>query len=395
LRTRPYFDFKDIIVHADAVDEHNDEIIGLVAAEVRKGKDINLVVAPRALVKFDREGGQTQATIFLIQAALAREETQTVGALTYAFSRPLPGFVEEEPAWCDWPRLVKTLRDPTRNSRVKEEFQKIKTLLCFDMLAQDIVAAVREDRPYAGLRDAEGRYEIRAGSARVAGKGEVRLESAKLGDALQPVDVVVHRDGAPSLLVTAGSGRILAGRSDYSERDFVTIELTDGVTVRDLTAAGQPPQHQQTWKRGELPLPPALMARAQAVELIELASRPQEFTSDGELLRKIHSLRGDTIERLINKIKAEMHMRVAYGVSCFLMVAMGAALGLLFRGGQIISAFAITAAPAALVIVMMLMGKQMVNNRDVSVALGLSAIWAGVLALLAADVVIYLFLRRR
>ena len=46
-------------------------------------------------------------------------------------------------------------------------------------------------------------------------------------------------------------------------------------------------------------------------------------------------------------------------------------------------------------IIMMLMGKQMVRNRDVPTHLGLIAIWGGVAILLAADTVIYHRLARK
>jgi len=90
-----------------------------------------------------------------------------------------------------------------------------------------------------------------------------------------------------------------------------------------------------------------------------------------------------------------MHSRIAYSLSCFLLVAMGAALGLIFRGGYFISAFALAAMPGALVIIMLLVGKQMIRNPDLPVNLGLAAIWSGIAAMLIANICVFVHISRR
>ena len=92
---------------------------------------------------------------------------------------------------------------------------------------------------------------------------------------------------------------------------------------------------------------------------------------------------------------AEIHARFAYGLSCFLLVSMGAAMGLMFKGGQVMSAFTLAVIPASLVIVMVLMGKKIISNPDSPQVFGMAAIWIGVVALLFADVLIYMRLARK
>jgi lipopolysaccharide export LptBFGC system permease protein LptF len=90
-----------------------------------------------------------------------------------------------------------------------------------------------------------------------------------------------------------------------------------------------------------------------------------------------------------------MNFRIAYGLSCALLVAMGAALGLISRGGQFLTAFAISVVPAAGIIVMILMGKRMISNPSSSTMGGYIAIWGGMAVLLVADVIIYCRLGKR
>ena len=102
-----------------------------------------------------------------------------------------------------------------------------------------------------------------------------------------------------------------------------------------------------------------------------------------------------SILKLRGRIKAEMHGRIAYSLSCCLMVAMGAALGLIFRGGQVLTAFAVSVLPAAIVVVLVAMGQELVANPGVNPGVGFAAIWSGLGLLLVGDVYLYLRLMRR
>jgi hypothetical protein len=77
------------------------------------------------------------------------------------------------------------------------------------------------------------------------------------------------------------------------------------------------------------------------------------------------------------------------------MVAMGAALGLMFRGGQLLSAFVLSVVPAAVVIILVVMGKQIMGNPGVARAYGLLSIWGGIAALLVGDIGLLVRLARK
>ena len=120
------------------------------------------------------------------------------------------------------------------------------------------------------------------------------------------------------------------------------------------------------WVAGTPLVPPDLVERTMAMQESVLTpgrQTPEWLRRESEGIRKkLKELRGDLL--------AELHVRGAYGVSCFLMVALGAALGVLFRGGQMITAFALSVVPAMVVIVMLVMGKQIVRNPELPAALG-------------------------
>ncbi len=397
LRTKNYFDEQDFLIHADRVDEENDILHGVVVVLRRKRQNVAILVASQASLRFAERDGDTWVTVDLSDVTAIRTGDPSMAEVHahQPYSKKLPSLAKEDPAWYEWGKLVEVLKNPTENREIRRFFENIQQELCNDMLAQDLASTIAQGKEYGELKKGEFSYQIRAGTVKRGKEGKVHLGAGQQGGVYQPVEVIEYRNGEPYQVATAKGGRVETDFAEISRSWFVTIELIEDVSVISLTDTGMRPQRRASWIAAEIPLPERLSARSKAIPLVDICRRASELTDDKTILKKISILKDQTIRQLINKIKAEMHMRVAYGVSCFLMVAMGAALGLIFRGGQVISAFALCVVPATLVIVMMIMGKQMVRNRDVPTYLGLAAIWVGVLVLVAANVVIYLSLRRK
>jgi hypothetical protein len=82
-----------------------------------------------------------------------------------------------------------------------------------------------------------------------------------------------------------------------------------------------------------------------------------------------------------------MNSRSAFAVSCLILVIVGCALGMMFRTGNFLTAFALSVIPAILTITLIVTGQQIAQNTHMSAALpmGLTLIWSGnvVVAILA------------
>ncbi|MCK4602371.1 MAG: LptF/LptG family permease, partial [Phycisphaerae bacterium] len=167
------------------------------------------------------------------------------------------------------------------------------------------------------------------------------------------------------------------------------------VLVRDVSQDEEQELRRGDWPIGQLVMPAGISQAAETIELKGVYRAPEDYTTDEKIIRDIRHLNDRDIPKLLGDIRAEMHGRIAYGLSCFLLVAIGAALGLIFRGGHIISAFTISVVPAAGVIVMLLMGKVMISNPDVPEINGILAIWGGIVGLFVATAAVYWSLMRR
>jgi lipopolysaccharide export LptBFGC system permease protein LptF len=92
---------------------------------------------------------------------------------------------------------------------------------------------------------------------------------------------------------------------------------------------------------------------------------------------------------LSNQILAESNSRVSFAISCLVLVMVGSALGMMFRSGNFLSAFAISFIPALITITLIVAGQRVSGNlpddlkADLAhylnspLKLGLSLIWAG------------------
>jgi len=430
LKSRGYADYSRgsdrHVIHADSVDQDANGLYGIVyvvqTAPPGKaslpqqkpldpradGKDkgprrpgVTLAWSTFASLDFTRDpNGEDEVVIRAVEPSLVT--TGGVSGLPVGTSKvvefvmPMDNPIKEKTSFYSWTDLLDTLRDPGRHSAVRREMTKIREGICSDMLAGEIAGAVQAGKSYNRFAQGDERFEIKAAWAEPDKTGTA-LKSIKPDDRKGTlVTVIIRRGGKTIEDITARQGQVMLTWSRLTGKPQVTIKLDVDVTVNYLGVSPRRVSRAATWTRGELPLPEDIMARAAAIELPDLYNNdPRKLTSDPKVLSAIDRMKNRRIPQLHSDLIAELHVRVAYGASCFLMVAMGAALGLMFRGGQFISAFALSAVPASAVIIMLLMGKAMVRNPASSDMLGLACIWGGIAGLLVANLVIYARLARK
>jgi lipopolysaccharide export LptBFGC system permease protein LptF len=93
--------------------------------------------------------------------------------------------------------------------------------------------------------------------------------------------------------------------------------------------------------------------------------------------------------KLISSIRSEMHARASFAVSCFILVMVGCALGMISKSGNFLSAFAVSVVPALLCIALIVTGQHVCENTPKSMGMGLSLIWSGnVIVLIMAAVLL-------
>jgi lipopolysaccharide export LptBFGC system permease protein LptF len=93
--------------------------------------------------------------------------------------------------------------------------------------------------------------------------------------------------------------------------------------------------------------------------------------------------------KLLASIQSEMHSRASFAISCFILVMVGCALGMISKSGNFLSAFAVSVVPALLCIALIVTGQHVCENTPKSMGMGLSLIWSGnVIVLIMATVLL-------
>ena len=131
---------------------------------------------------------------------------------------------------------------------------------------------------------------------------------------------------------------------------------------------------------GPMPLPANLKASLAEVAIDEMLNAP----GLDESVQKRQRDAANWIEGTYRRIVATLHERTAFTFSVLVLVILGAALGVVFRGAHAATAFGISFLPSLLVIILIVTGKQMAQNAG-TFWFGLGLMWSGIVVVAGLD----------
>ena len=330
--------------------------------------------ASRAFVVMRQVGEQIELTASLEDGVVfPREfkggaESGAIGATQFG-PYAIPSPIKENTKFMDIKQLQRLYSDPTRSRDVREMFMRITQK---EQENQFLAMVQRELRGSGGGRvefDGEDgeRYTLmvepdvqvieRTASKLVLGSAEGSRD-IRLQRSLGASGVVATDDASMLVLRCAASAAAKEMRLDFQLHDVI-VGAESG-TKR----AGQ-----AFTRYFRIPMPE---------ELGELARRTPDY-----YLRKA-DIKGEDLQRLRRKlpglrngIEAEIHGRVSFAVSCFILVMVGCSLGMIFRTGNYLSAFALSTIPALFCIALIVTGQHVASNSAGGLKMGLTVIWSG------------------
>jgi lipopolysaccharide export LptBFGC system permease protein LptF len=108
----------------------------------------------------------------------------------------------------------------------------------------------------------------------------------------------------------------------------------------------------------------------------------------GPKLRNLQNNLQKEIQNTLIEIDAEIHSRLVFGIGCVSLIMIGIGLGIILRGGHLLSAFGAGSVPAALLILCIMMGRNITKNPKSQTGSGILMMWCGlvVLSLLALEI---------
>jgi lipopolysaccharide export LptBFGC system permease protein LptF len=294
--------------------------------------------------------------------------------------------------------------------------QKTKFMSIYDLKAlqqdpsqgkqvKDVLSEfIREDQAQAIIAQLMQRASGPAGRCELQSGGEVYAiiappaDGAKMkvmGDELvftagaTPVLFQQESNGQVRLSARGKTCRVTVAADPANDQAFITLEMKDA-----LMDAGDNPTTAPLSRKFVVPLPPEIAAYKNRTFEQYSTQRIRDAKATEKLLFAFTDL--------LNHVISELHARAAFVVSCLLLVLIGSSLGMMFRSGNFLTAFAVSVIPAMLSTVLIVTGQHTVEStpthlltQSAPVALGISVIWSGNAVIFVAASILLWRLQRR
>jgi len=312
----------------------------------------------------------------------------------------LPRNFEEDPKWLNLNDLVRYLQRPTEFSKIRDDIARTR-LLVRECLAYRHAVEELKARGKLVLQDSRRRYEIRAEAA--------EHNSRDFKPDLRQVTVVETWDRGRRREYKAERASLRVKRGFGEVPDTIHISLNGRIRFVDSLAPDKVNEPRQLGLE-DIAVPPQITAEEQRIsdaDLLGLTPADQAEMPYEQLLERdlpplhlggrVENERVGLIKDIVFlglEISSMIHSRLAFSTSVLVMLVLAAGLAIIFRGGQLLTAFVISFVPGLLIEMLNIMGRQMAEKPPTHLA-GIVVIWAGILLLAAADaVVLTRFLKR-
>jgi lipopolysaccharide export LptBFGC system permease protein LptF len=376
------------IIHADRADAETDELQGVVAVR-RAGSSTQYYVASRAEVQFTSTPNGADVWVALINPSagrLDRFDVTTADRLTLGpYSIPSP--IREHSSLYDWNTLIAVWRDPQAAPSIQASLEEIRRQLKASSQLERV-------RPSAAsgfeltYKDTHRCRFVAPGATCI--RQTLTLPDKACPEARPVVVEVFAADGQRESVFSAARAELEAEYVQPLGRSQITATLID-VQAKSWSGGQEETALMSEYVLGPLEMPEGQMDDISTLDLKQLMQHRNQYPGAA---KEIAYLEKRAME-LSLEVLGEMHARISYGVGCVLLVASGAALGLLFKGGNVLSAFALSCLPALAQIALMFMGKHMIRNPAVPWTYGVAATWSGVAVVAAMAAYLHLVLLRR
>ncbi|HEX8341250.1 MAG TPA: LptF/LptG family permease [Tepidisphaeraceae bacterium] len=281
--------------------------------------------------------------------------------------------LRENTKFMDFRRLNELRANPEKSRRMSEALSDVIRVDQQNEYLKSVYEQLRRGGEATFTTPEGDVYKLRPG------RGTTAIERNRLvltGDSEGPGAVRLQqtrRNGQSSIDSEMREARLRVLPENDDDRLAINIELIDAVVLINGEKAVR-----DTFERPfSVVMPPAIAAiRQRGVN--EYLGRPDVSADQRRMLAR-NKIKQD------NSIISEMHSRISFAISCLVLTLVGYGLGVLFKSGNYLTAFAVSVVPALLSIVLVVTGQHICENVPTNIGanfknpvqLGLIVIWTG------------------
>lgn len=308
----------------------------------------------------------------------------------------IPSKLKQKPKWLTLPQLLQYRGDLASVPALRDGVAAIRNLIREASFYRYVVQTIQSQ---GMLRLSDGRVQY-----------EIRAETATLDS----------KDMKPELTRVRLRQTVGEMRRDYTadrcvfryKHNFAAIPDTCQIQLRENVKFVDRRDPRNTVERekddlDEVAVPSEILqqvARITDQQILDIPADSRSMNLQDLLKPEVQTMNlGSRIDdsrigarkdvvRLAQVLTSEVNSRLAFSAGALMMLVLAAGLGIIFRGGQLLTAFVVSFVPGLFVTVVNIMGRQVAENTGLP---GLMIIWSGVVLLGVADfVVLGKFLRR-
>ena len=382
-QSRPII-YPPYVIHADYANAETGELRGVVVATLSKGKAETFITAEAARVNFERRERRVLVSMALLHTTRTSPGDDGLFSVKNSAIGPfeLPIDFDQDVEFFTIGELKKTSLDPSQFFLVRRMMERVRKKVLHHAFYDDLIATLNAGEKFI-FNMADLTFHLRAE------RSELREPE---GIVLHGVVLERYREGAtPERLEQAPRAELVA------QADTPTSASSCQITLYEFTVVDNYSRTTTTRAEdivGPLELPLARYDDVEDFTLDQMVAGQEPVLQAPAVSREAMRVKS-AVDRLQNQILAEIHSRAAFAVVCLVLVPLGAALGAVLRGGQILSAFTISFIPAGLALLGIMMGKKVADNPDVHNSWGLMLIWSGVVAIALTNCWVFTRVLRR
>ncbi|MBN2594551.1 MAG: LptF/LptG family permease [Sedimentisphaerales bacterium] len=382
------------LIYADQTDLQNSVLSGVIVTEMKNNEIKDIFTAEIAKIKFNPHERFNEVQIDAYKSSLMGAESEA-GAEWGSMSVELGTMLSDEIKFKKIDEMREIEADLMNFYPIEKLARETYAQIIVELLTHDINTTIidpdestPENTNGAGrfyellgmpnsVKFIAGRCSAQEEELELSGEGEVMVieyntESRQILRTLICEKALLHIEGdklAPTLTMDIynakeeGSDELMMR---YIIRGLIRPKITDNLANKVKTESGS-------------------LRVEKLISIFPELSGLQPSKSLGSLESKL----AREVNRTLVRIKAEIHTRLAFGAGCIPMILIGIGLGIIKKGGHLLSAFGASCIPAAVLIVCIISGENLIKSYGSESAAGIAVIWAGLVFLLFLVVIIY------
>lgn len=363
------------LIYADQVDIKNDTLRGVIITELKDNRIERTIAAESAVVKFNLHKRFNEVEVTAYNTYQTGDNEAGFSMKLISLTKEFPTLLSDDIKFKKINEIKAIRNDPMLFYPIARIAYEAYSQFTAELLSQDINAALSSDpnatyRLYGGKNRSGVEFKVQKCTVRSRRKVEltgVTLAEANPSDAKQ----VLTLEAQEGWLHIEGEELSPTLTLELINAAWQKINGSKGLTRRHLVRGLALPKSVTDIFTGDDVL--SVLSPAYVRSVLKKNSETNFAAVQNELRKKI--------QRTLVEIKAEMHSRLVFGLGCIIMILIGIGLGIVKKGGHLLTAFGASCIPAAVLIVFIMMGKNISKNKAASADMGLLLMWTG-LALL-------------